>query len=78
MYVAKRALALFLHKTALIIFPSDWQVKKNRKCTATKDGENWLKAKEIPQWGYLGSGGEDQKIKQDILTTHNKYMHGFC
>ncbi|WP_088051101.1 GNAT family N-acetyltransferase [Virgibacillus dakarensis] len=32
-----------------------------------KDAANWLKAKEIPQWGYLGSGGEDEEIKQDIL-----------
>ncbi|WP_106494963.1 GNAT family N-acetyltransferase [Lentibacillus sp. Marseille-P4043] len=32
-----------------------------------KDVANWLREKGIQQWGYLGSGGEDQEINQDIL-----------
>jgi GNAT superfamily N-acetyltransferase len=37
--------------------------------TLLKDVANWLKEKEIDQWGFLAEGGEDEEIRQAI---HNK------
>lgn len=33
-----------------------------------KEVAGWLKANEIDQWGFLAEGGEDEEIKQAILS----------
>ncbi|MEH6989536.1 GNAT family N-acetyltransferase [Cytobacillus firmus] len=33
-----------------------------------KEAAGWLKTNEIDQWGFLAEGGEDEEIKQAILS----------